>query len=314
MLSSHDVLPAKNAAASEAGGAPELPRWRLFAALAGVLLLCFGLPLFQLVRFALASDLYSHIPLIPAVSAYFVWLERQKLHAPYARALGATLALGAASLLVLFVFLNAAFSGATLPVEDSLALKAGAFVLLLATLCAALLGRHVLRALAFPLGFLVFMIPFPTVVHAGIETFLQHGSAAVAHGFFVVSGMPVFVQGLFFQLPGFNMQVAPECSGIHSSLALLITSIVAGQLFLRSRWRRTALAAFVIPLALVRNGFRVFVIGQLCVRISPDMIHSYIHRQGGPIFFALSLVPFSIALYFLFRSERRARQTKPTPA
>jgi exosortase C (VPDSG-CTERM-specific) len=158
------------------------------------------------------------------------------------------------------------------------------------------------------------MVPFPTPVHIAIETFLQHGSAAVAYAFFQVSGMPVFMDNLYFQLPGFDMQVAPECSGIHSSLALLITSLAAGQLFLRSPWRRAALAAFVIPLALIRNGFRVFTIGQLCVRISPDMIESWIHRQGGPVFFALSLIPFSFVLYYLYRSERVLRQSNLKPA
>ena len=66
------------------------------------------------------------------------------------------------------------------------------------------------------------------------------------------------------------------------------------------------LAAAVIPLALLRNGFRVFVIGELCVRVSPDMIDSWVHKQGGPFFFALSLIPFSILLYFLYRADRRS--------
>ena len=42
--------------------------------------------------------------------------------------------------------------------------------------------------------------------------------------------------------------------------------------------------AFVIPLGILRNGFRIFVIGMLCVHIGPYMINSKIHRQGGPSF------------------------------
>lgn len=67
------------------------------------------------------------------------------------------------------------------------------------------------------------------------------------------------------------MEVAPQCSGIRSSLVLFITSLIGGYLFLRSPWRRFALAAFVLPLALLRNGFRVFVLGQLCVQVGPHM-------------------------------------------
>jgi exosortase C (VPDSG-CTERM-specific) len=151
------------------------------------------------------------------------------------------------------------------------------------------------------------MVPFPVALRTALETFLQYGSAAVAYGFFKLSGMAVFRDGLVFQLPGFSLQVAPQCSGIHSSVALFITSLVAGYLFLRTPWKQATLAIAVIPLALLRNGFRVFTIGTLCVRVGPEMIDSYIHRHGGPIFFVLSLVPFFLLLLWLAKSERRAR-------
>jgi len=121
-------------------------------------------------------------------------------------------------------------------------------------------------------------------------------------------------RGLVIQLPGISLQVAPECSGIHSTLVLLITSIIAGQLLLRRPWKRAVLCLVVIPLAVIRNGFRVFVIGELCVHISPEMIHSPIHHRGGPLFFVLSLVPFFLLLYFLQRNERPRISCQPIPA
>jgi len=164
-----------------------------------------------------------------------------------------------------------------------------------------------LREIAFPIAFLLFAVPFPNVMLEAIEHFLQHSSADVAFLLFTLSGMPVLRQDTHFQLPGFPLEVAPECSGIHSTLVLFITSFVAGYLFLKSTWRRAALTLFVIPLALIRNGFRILVIGQLCVRVSPEMINSYIHRKGGPIFFLLSLVPFILLLIVLQRSEARRK-------
>jgi exosortase/archaeosortase family protein len=62
----------------------------------------------------------------------------------------------------------------------------------------------------------------------------------------------------------------------------------------------------VFPLALLRNGFRVFTIGELCVHIGPDMINSPIHRRGGPLFFVLSLIPFFLLLLLLLKYDRRA--------
>jgi exosortase C (VPDSG-CTERM-specific) len=154
------------------------------------------------------------------------------------------------------------------------------------------------------------MVPLPASSTSGVENFLQHGSALVADGLFKLFGMPVFYHDLIFQLPGISLRVAPECSGIHSSLALLITSMLAGYFFLRQPWQRVVLALAVIPLGLLRNGFRVFVIGELCVQISPDMINSYIHRHGGPLFFVLSLVPFFLLLVLLLKTDRFARKTK----
>jgi exosortase/archaeosortase family protein len=122
---------------------------------------------------------------------------------------------------------------------------------------------------------------------------------------FQLLGTTLWRQDLIFRLPGITLEVAPECSGIHSTLALFITSTIAAYLYLKSPWRRVALVAAVLPLALLRNGFRIVTIGELCVHIGPDMINSYIHRHGGPIFFTLSLVPFAFILVLLKRSERR---------
>ena len=108
---------------------------------------------------------------------------------------------------------------------------------------------------------------------------------------------------MVFALPGMIIEVAQECSDIRSSLVLFITSLVAAYLFLHSPWRRLVLVAFVIPLGILRNGVRIVVIGLLCVHYGPQMIHSVIHRKGGPFFFALSLIPLFLLLWWLRRGE-----------
>ena len=275
------------------------------------LLLCFSLPLYRLVRFAIQSELYSYIILIPFISGYLVWLRRRSLppcSSPDRRAAVIPLTIGVA---LLASYWAAALARTELGREDSLVLTTLSFLMFFGAACSLFLGKPTLRALAFPLGFLVFMVPIPMLLRTWMETFLQHGSAAVAFGLFKLAGTPVFSRGLSFQLPGFSMKVAPQCSGIHSSMALFITSLLAGYFFLRPRWKRATLALAVIPLALLRNGFRVFTIGQLCVHIGPEMINSYIHRHGGPIFFVLSLVPFFLLLFFLMKSDRLLRQPAP---
>jgi exosortase C (VPDSG-CTERM-specific) len=273
---------------------------------------CIIQPLHQLIKLAFSDDLYSHIPLIPLVSVYLIWTKRRELPAPSAPHRVLAVAFAVIGVIALAVSLPAIQGNLDLTAEDILSLRILSWLGFVGSAAAWLLGRETLRALAFPLCFLIFMVPFPTAVRSGLETFLQYGSAAVAHALFNLGGTSVFYHDLIFRLPGIDLRVAPECSGIRSSLALFITSVVAGHFFLRSKWKCVVLSLAVIPLALLRNGFRIFTIGELCVHISPDMINSYIHRQGGPVFFALSLIPFFLLLWLLLRSEQRPRSSKPT--
>jgi exosortase len=80
---------------------------------------------------------------------------------------------------------------------------------------------------------------------------------------FAISGTPILRNGALFELPGITIEVAQECSGIRSSWVLFITTLAASYLFLRSGWKRAVLIAFVIPLAIVRNALRIWVIGLL---------------------------------------------------
>jgi exosortase C (VPDSG-CTERM-specific) len=288
------------------------PGLRRFLVAALILLVVFALPLFHVVRFALQSELYSFIIIVPFVSAYLVWIDRGRLSpagAPLHRFWSAIFLVIGLALVVGAVVIHQ--GGGQHAAVDAMACSLYGFVALLGSAACWFLGRSTLRVIGFPLAFLFFLAPFPVAVEMGIETVLQHGSSWVAHRFLELSGMPVFREGTFFQLPGFSMQVAPECSGIRSTLALFLTSLVAGRMFLRSPANQIILAAVVLPLALVRNGFRVFVIGELCVEIGPHMIHSWIHRQGGPVFFALSLIPFSLILFLLLRRDRRANSSAP---
>jgi len=279
---------------------------RGFILATAALILCFSVPLYHLVRFALGSELYSHIVLIPFITAYLVWTKRKTLPPASTPARPWAVAPLGAGGAVLALYGILVLSGTKLEPDDSLALTTLSFVLLFWGICCRFFGKETLRALAFPLGFLICMVPFPGFFRSWLETILQHGSAAVAYALLSIVGTPVFKQGMVFILPGMTIEVAPQCSGIHSTLALFITSLVAAYFFLRRPWTRATLALAVIPLALLRNGFRVFVIGELCVHIGPQMINSPIHRHGGPLFFALSLIPFFALLWWLVRLDRRA--------
>jgi exosortase C (VPDSG-CTERM-specific) len=276
---------------------------RTYAWAAAALCVCFILPLWKLAWFAYGDELHSYILLIPALCVYLASLEVKKLPRDLASATVPAMTFFAAGLAVCIWHLLA--PGKT-PANNLAQITLG-LVLLLTGAGFQIFGVAGMRVLSFPFAMLVFLIPLPDALRAVVEGGLQHGSAVVAGWMFAVSDVPVLQDNLIFRLPGVTLAVQPECSGIHSTMVLFITSLVAGHFFLRSRWKWAVLCLAVIPLALVRNGFRVFVLGELCTHIGPQVLDSWIHHHGGPIFFALSLPPFLLLLYLLRRSEQPAR-------
>jgi exosortase C (VPDSG-CTERM-specific) len=257
--------------------------------------------LIAVVRHAAGSGLLSYIPLVPVVSGYLLYVRRATLNTSYRSSFVGTVVLGTmgAAVLVAGVSLRSSLS-----LNDYLALMTLAYVSFIAAGGFLFLGAKWMSSAAFPMAFLIFMVPLPDAAVHALETASVLGSADVSAFLFRITGTPLVREGTVFLLPGIVLEIAEECSGINSSWVLFITSLVASNLFLTSPWRRLVLVLFVFPLAIVRNGIRILTIGLLCVHIGPHMIHSYIHRRGGPIFFALSLIPLFLLLVWLRRKQR----------
>lgn len=271
-----------------------------------LLLGLFGTRLYDLGQFAIGSSLYSYIVLIPFVSAYLISLKRRAVSLDgKSDWRGGTLFLALGILLLAMDYFQRSREVALAP-ADSLALSLGSFLAFLVGSLFVFFGASFVKTNAFALAFLVFIIPFPSPVEHGIEVFFQKASAEMAALLLTWSNVPMLREGVIFRLPGIVIEVAEECSGIRSSLVLFLVSLVGGAVLLRTLKFRVILAAAVIPLAIIRNGIRILTISLLCVHVSPEMIDSPIHHRGGPIFFALSLVPF-FGLLVLFRKWEKKR-------
>ena len=263
--------------------------------------LAFVQPLVALVRYANENPLNSHDPLVPVVTGYLLFIQRKALPPASRSSILGTLFLVFASVATLWAALDA---DARLSGNDALSLQMLAYVWFVLAGGFLFMGTRWMAAAAFPMAFLIFMVPLPDAVVRSLELASVQGSADVAAWFFRITGTPVFRDGVVFKLPTIVIEVARECSGIRSSWVLFITSLVASHMFLNSTWRRVLLVGFVIPLGIIRNGFRILVIGLLCIYIGPHMIDSVIHHRGGPIFFLLSLIPLFLVALWLRRSER----------
>jgi len=304
------ILPTQTGNISAATPPNHRKLWRFWggACFAVVLLAAFGQPLLALIKYAAGSQLYSYILLVPFVSTYLLYLRRDQLPKKYVIDLPLAIVSLAGGLGVLGFTYWLDFVGRAPADNDRLTLLTLSFLCCLAAGGFFFLGRGWMRAAAFPLAYLIFMVPMPDAMADALETASKYASAEVANLLFHFSGTPFLRAGAFFQLPNITIEVAQACSGIRSSWVLFMTSILAANLFLKTRWRRFALVAFVIPLAILRNGFRILVIGLLCVNVGPQMIHSLIHRRGGPVFFVLSLIPFLLMLWWLRKGDVPSRQ------
>jgi exosortase len=140
---------------------------------------------------------------------------------------------------------------------------------------------------------------------------LEHGRfklfyfrcAFAARLLFFVAGVPVTQDGILLSIPGLDIEVARECSSIRSSLMLVITTMVLGHLFLGSWWRKGLLILAAVPLAVLKNGFRIFTIAELGTRVDPGFFDGNLHHRGGIIFFAISLAVMGALLWVLRRTE-----------
>src|SRR6266536_1243151 len=301
---------ARNISESTPSSSRQMRRFWGGACFVIVLLAAFGQPLLGLANYAAHSSLHSYILLIPFVSGYLLYLRRDQLPKKRVADLPLCILLLACGLGV-FLFTHwLAFAERTPTDNYYFVLLTISFLCCLAAGGFFFFGRGWMRAAAFPLAYLIFMVPMPDAMADALETVSKYASAEVANVLFHLSGTPILRAGRVFQLPNITIEVAQECSGIRSSWVLLMTSILAANLFLKTSWRRTVLVAFIIPLGILRNGFRILVIGLLCVNVGPQMIHSPIHTRGGPIFFVLSLIPLLLLLWWLRKGEIRARSVE----
>lgn len=288
-------------------GALDAPRaWRRYALFLGVVLLCFGGALWHWIRLAVSGELYSHLPLIPFVVAYLVWLRCATLRSlPSQPARWSALVLALAGVVVGVLAFSGQVPGRGAVLADVVFWQMlGVYLLTLAG-GFWFFGVRVMKQCLFPILILAFMLPFPQRVFLEFELFLQAASAEVSYWVLAMTGMPMLREGFSFRLPGFAFNVAPECSGIRSTIVLFITSLVAGEVFLKSPWRRAVLALIVVPLGILRNTLRIFTIAMLCVHVDPSYVNSPIHHHGGPLFFLISLIPFFLILRSLRKSEVR---------
>jgi exosortase len=271
-------------------------RWLLFGLWVFLSLLLFAKPVYELVQLANHDETASHILLIPFISAWLIYTERNFLGPGVPLAIRPAMLFLVPSLVTAMVSLNC-------PACAPRTRLSGYILALLLLVVAGFIfafGSAAAKSSAFALAFLLFAIPIPDVFLSKIIYALQAGSAEIAELFFNLSGAPVLRQGFVFRLPVMSIEVAQECSGIRSSLALLILALLVAHFSFRPFWKKLAFVAAGLSMMLVKNGIRIATLTLLANYVNPAFLTGRLHHQGGIVFFLIGL-GLLLPVYWLLR-------------
>jgi exosortase len=284
------------------------PRNILFIFFNVIAIVMFYAPMKELITLSFHNELYSHIVLIPLISGYFIYSARKKIFS------NMDYSFTAGSILIfigIILYLTGRSQGGNFNQNDYLSLMTFAALVFWLGGFALFYGLQSLRNARFPFLFLIFMIPIPTLILEKIILLLLKGSAETAYGIFNLTGVPIYREGFIFHLPGVSVEVAEQCSGIRSSIALFITSILAGHFFLKTGWRKGALSLAVFPITIFKNAVRIVTLTLLSVYVDESFLtDSFLHRNGGIFFFILALSLLVPILWLLRKSERNSVNTQ----
>jgi exosortase A len=227
--------------------------WRTaLVALGAVLLVLSGLyadTVVAMVGIWSRSDTFAHAFLVPPISLWLIWRQRERLAqlVPQPQP-WLLLALAAAALLWLL--------GDLVNVNAATQL---AWVAMLVLAVPAVLGFQVAHAILFPLLFLFFAVPIGDFMLSPMMDWTADFTIAALQ----MSGVPVYREGLQFVIPSGNWSVVEACSGVRYLIASFMVGTLFAYLNYRSTTRRVVFMLVSIAVPIVANWLRAYMIVML---------------------------------------------------
>jgi EpsI family protein len=277
------------------------------AAIAAVLLVfCYAGLLTTLFEVWMNNSRYSYGIAVPLISGYVIWTRwpqfKSAVSAPDYR-------MGVPLVLVAMLMLVVGRVGALMALEGlSLIVAVTGTVALLA-------GRSGLRAVWFPVAYLVLMLPIWDHAINLFQGPSQEFAASMATHLLRLSGLAAFQQGTTITLATVTLEVMPECSGINQLIALSTMALPAAYLWIQTRTRQAALLAIAVVVGYVSNGLRVALLGWLTVAgVNVKDGHSFLHLAPGFLTAAIAYGILGISFSWLARRSKGSAETQAIDA
>lgn len=241
----------------------------------------------------------SHALLVPVIALYFVWKKRQELsQVEVAGSVWGGLFLAGSLAVYLISYAGGIAVFARLMIVFSL------FGLIWSAL-----GWQAVRILAFPLGFLLFMVPVPDTVLGMVSFPLQMLATRISAGVIQLCSIPVYREGNMLYFVQTQLEVAEACSGIRSIMSLTMLSVVFAYMSCTGWWRKAVLILAAIPIAMLANILRVSGTGILAHFFGDRVARGFLHEFSGLAVFVFGLV----LLYLVFTMLNRIGRSGRTP-
>lgn len=257
--------------------------WLKAALLLIVFMVAYWVPLKAMAMTWLNNDDYSYGFIIPFTSAYLLWEKRNCLKEIPVNSSWCVL-----PGLVLFVLLS--IYGI---LGSSGNISMPAIPILIILFVAFCFGIEIVKRLTMPLGFLVFMVPVPSIIERYIG--LRLNSIAYITGGEIIRffGIPVNVCGNIIDMGLTQLQVVDACNGMRYIFALLAIGVVYAYFFEKITWKRIVAVLATIPIAILINSLRIGITGVLTDKYGAKIAEGFLHEFSG-------WVLFMVAFAFLF--------------
>ncbi len=240
----------------------------------------------------------SHAILVPFISLFFVWQRKNELQStPIDGSAWGAIILGAS----LLAYIASYGGGLAFPARV-------AMVTSLFGLVWFCLGSRFVRILAFPIAFLLFMIPVPDSLMSLVTLPLQLMATRISADLIGNCSIPVYREGNMLYFVGTQLEVAEACSGIRSIMSLTMLSLVFCYLSRERWWKKAFLVAAAIPIAILANIVRVTGTGILANYYGDKVAKGFLHEFSGIVIFA-----FGFALLFAlfaFMNRKKANDIR----
>jgi len=272
--------------------------WVWSVILTGLILLLYAAVIKSLVEQWWTDADYGHGFFVPLFSGYILWHTRERWTKVEVKPsnFGFVVIVGAIALLLL----------GSLGAE--LFTSRFSLLVLLAGMILFLAGWKMLRAVSFPLGYLIWMIPMPVIIYNQITFPLQLIASRLATAWLELAQVPVLRDGNILIMSNYSLEVVEACSGIRSLMTLMALAVAYGYLVSPRRWVRYVLAAFMVPIAIITNAIRIMGAGLMAHRFGPAAAEGFLHQfSGWAIFLVALLLMFGSYWILQHISERRRK-------